>query len=139
MLAPAYSFEIPEKMEFCEGSEIVEGMAQKSAMVKFKATDGFTASNVSDGTNKLTPDKNGIYTVTVNGDVNISADIEIKKLTVTWKDDDGTVPGEIVAAIAAAIDAVFGEGNVVVKSVKRASKRRSVWKSAGMAENTRSF
>ena len=48
MLAPAYSFEIPEKMEFCEGSEIVEGMAQKSAMVKFKATDGFTASNVSD-------------------------------------------------------------------------------------------
>ena len=53
--------------------------------------------------------------------------------------DDGTVPGEIVAAIAAAIEVIFGEGNVKIKSIKKSSKRRSVWKSAGVAENTRSF
>ncbi len=55
------------------------------------------------------------------------------------EEDDGTVPGEIVAAIAAAIEMIFGEGNVKIKSVKKSSKRRSVWKSAGVAENTRSF
>lgn len=58
--------------------------------------------------------------------------------------DDGTIPGEIVAAIAAAVEVIFGEGAVTVKSVKRArpagtSRRRSAWKSAGMAENTRAF
>ena len=53
--------------------------------------------------------------------------------------DEGEIPLEIIAAIAAAVEAVFGEGNVRVKSVKRSSKRRSAWKSAGMAENTRSF
>ena len=53
--------------------------------------------------------------------------------------DDGTVPGEIVAAIAAAVEVIFGEGNVKIKSIKKSSKRRSVWKSAGVAENTRSF
>ena len=58
--------------------------------------------------------------------------------------DDGSVPGEIVAAIAAAVEVIFGAGAVSVKSVRRAanqghSKRRSAWKSAGMAENTRAF
>ena len=53
--------------------------------------------------------------------------------------DDGTVPGEIVAAIAAAVEMIFGEGSVKIKSIKKSSKRRSVWKSAGVAENTRSF
>lgn len=53
--------------------------------------------------------------------------------------DDGTVPGEIVAAIAAAVEVIFGEGSVKIKSIKKSSKRRSVWKSAGVAENTRSF
>ena len=53
--------------------------------------------------------------------------------------DDGTVPGEIVAAIAAAVEVIFGEGSIKIKSIKKSSKRRSVWKSAGVAENTRSF
>ena len=56
--------------------------------------------------------------------------------------DDGTIPGEIVAAIAAAVEVVFGEQPVAIKSIKKSSqtsKRHSVWKSAGMAENTRSF
>lgn len=52
---------------------------------------------------------------------------------------DGSVPGEIIAAIAAAVEVIFGEGAVKIKSVKKSSKRRSAWKSAGVAENTRSF
>lgn len=58
--------------------------------------------------------------------------------------DDGSVPGEIVAAIAAAVEVIFGAGAVSIKSVRKAAKqgtsrRRSAWKSAGMAENTRAF
>ena len=55
------------------------------------------------------------------------------------EEDDDTVPGEIVAAIAAAVEMIFGEGSVKIKSIRKSSKRRSVWKSAGVAENTRSF
>ncbi len=54
-------------------------------------------------------------------------------------DDDSSIPLEVIAAIAAAATVVFGEGAVQIKSVKRSSKRRSAWKSAGVAENTRSF
>lgn len=55
------------------------------------------------------------------------------------QEDSSDVPGEIIAVIAAAVEAVFGQGAVKIKSVKKTSKRRSAWKSAGMAENTRSF
>lgn len=55
------------------------------------------------------------------------------------EEDDDTIPGEIVAAIAAAVEMIFGEGSVKIKSIKKSSKRRSVWKSAGVAENTRAF
>ena len=53
--------------------------------------------------------------------------------------DDSAIPLEVIAAIAAAVEVVFGEGAVQIKSVKRSSKRRSAWKSAAVAENTRSF
>lgn len=55
------------------------------------------------------------------------------------RETDGSIPGEIIAAIAAAVEVIFGQGNVKITSVKRSAKRRSAWKSAGMAENTRSF
>ncbi len=60
-------------------------------------------------------------------------------------EDNGDIPLEVIAVIAAAVDTVFGEGNAVISSItkskpkKRTSSRRSAWKSAGMAENTRSF
>lgn len=62
----------------------------------------------------------------------------------TKQPDGDSIPGEIIAAIAAAVEVIFGEGAVTVSSVKRAktqktSKRRSAWKAAGMAENTRAF
>lgn len=64
----------------------------------------------------------------------------VKAETAVEKEpSDGTVPGEVVAAIAAAIEVIFGQGAVKIKSIKKSSKRRSAWKSAGVAENTRSF
>lgn len=68
--------------------------------------------------------------------VQIPAKVETAE---TEKVSDGTVSGEIVAAIAAAIEVIFGQGSVKIKSIKKSSKRRSAWKSAGVAENTRSF
>ena len=53
--------------------------------------------------------------------------------------DEEEISLDVVAAIAAAVDYIFGQGSVKIKSVKRSSKRRSAWKSAGVAENTRSF
>jgi len=58
---------------------------------------------------------------------------------VISEDDEEEIPLDVVAAIAAAVDYIFGQGSVKIKSVKRSSKRRSAWKSAGVAENTRSF
>ncbi|MDE7390642.1 MAG: OadG family protein [Lachnospiraceae bacterium] len=68
-----------------------------------------------------------------------SAAVEQAVVEEIEPEDDGTVPGEIIAAIAAAVEVIFGEGTVKIKSVKKSSKRRSAWKSAGIAENTRSF
>lgn len=60
-------------------------------------------------------------------------------------EDDGAIPGEIIAVIAAAVDTIFGEGAVTIQSVKKARPQRaavsgrSAWRAAGMAENTRAF
>lgn len=52
--------------------------------------------------------------------------------------DDGEIPGEIIAVIAAAVDAVYGSQPHRVRSVKR-SHSRSAWGRAGVAENTKPF
>lgn len=54
--------------------------------------------------------------------------------------DDGD--GELIAVIAAAVDAIYdGTGKkAVIRSIKPAKiSRRSAWASAGLAENTRTF
>ena len=51
---------------------------------------------------------------------------------------DGEISGEIIAVIAAAVDAVYGEKPHRVKSVRR-SNHRSAWGRAGIVENTRPF
>lgn len=56
------------------------------------------------------------------------------------KTDDGEIPGEIIAVIAAAVDAVYGSGaHGRIRSVKRSKPARSAWGRAGVAENTRPF
>lgn len=50
------------------------------------------------------------------------------------------IPGEVVAAIAAAVACLEGEGtSYKLKSVRRAAAVRPVWGAAGLAENTRPF
>ena len=50
------------------------------------------------------------------------------------------IPQEVVAVIAAAVDAMYSPGTHAVKAVKRSAKpARSVWGAAGLMENTRPF
>lgn len=53
---------------------------------------------------------------------------------------DGAVPDEIVAVIAAAVDSLYGEKSVKIKSIKRSrTNSGSSWRNAGLFENTRPF
>ena len=59
------------------------------------------------------------------------------------KADNGSIPGEIIAAISAAVAAVCG-GNAVIRGIKRVSKpaagsRRGAWGEAGVREHTTPF
>lgn len=56
--------------------------------------------------------------------------------------DDGTVPGEIIAVIAAAVDAMYEQKPVKIKSVKRGrsdSSSASAWRNAALLESTKPF
>ncbi len=55
------------------------------------------------------------------------------------EDDDGEIPGEIIAVIAAAVDAVYGDKPHKIRSVKRERSSRSAWSRAGVMQNTRPF
>lgn len=52
---------------------------------------------------------------------------------------DGEIPGEIIAVIAAAVDAVYGTKPHKIKSVKKSRNVRSAWSRAGVLDNTRPF
>ena len=59
------------------------------------------------------------------------------------KADNGSIPGEIIAAISAAVATVCG-GNAVIRGIKRVSKpaagsRRGAWGDAGVREHTAPF
>ena len=59
------------------------------------------------------------------------------------KADNGSIPGEIIAAISAAVASVCG-GNAVIRGIKRVSKpaagsRRGAWGEAGVREQTTPF
>lgn len=52
----------------------------------------------------------------------------------------GAIPEEIVAVIAAAVDAMYGsEQKVRIKSIVKAPSQRSNWAMAGVLDNTRPF
>ena len=63
---------------------------------------------------------------------------ETKKETKPIPVQEG-IPGEVVAAIAAAVDYLYGSGTHVVRSVRRVPQNRSSWGAAGLIENTRPF
>ena len=59
------------------------------------------------------------------------------------KADNGSIPGEIIAAISAAVASVCGD-NAVIRGIKRVSKpaagsRRGAWGDAGVREHTTPF
>ena len=59
------------------------------------------------------------------------------------KADNGSIPGEIIAAISAAVASVCG-GNAVSRGIKRITKpaagsRRGAWGEAGVREHTTPF
>ena len=50
----------------------------------------------------------------------------------------GGVSPEVLACIAAAVDFIYGEGNVRIKNIRKAGSR-SAWGQAGVLANTRPF
>lgn len=59
------------------------------------------------------------------------------------KADNGSIPGEVIAAISAAVACVLGEG-AVIHGIRRVSKsgkgsRRGAWGDAGVREHTTPF
>lgn len=53
--------------------------------------------------------------------------------------EDGEIPGEIIAVIAAAVDSLYGSKLHKIKSVRKTRISRSAWSRAGISENTRPF
>ena len=49
------------------------------------------------------------------------------------------VPGEVVAAISAAVAEVMGTGNFRIQSVRKKADGRSPWSMAGVLQNTKPF
>ena len=71
------------------------------------------------------------------------ADPAAKPAAPAAKADNGSIPGEIIAAISAAVATVCG-GNAVIRGIKRVSKpaagsRRGAWGDAGVREHTTPF
>ncbi len=50
----------------------------------------------------------------------------------------GGISGDVLACIAAAVAAIYGEGNVRIKNIRKAPAR-SAWGRAGVVANTRPF
>ena len=62
--------------------------------------------------------------------------VDVPQVNIQNKDDD-----EIIAVISAAVYSLYQNSSVkpVIKSIKKASSRRSSWAKAGIADNTRTF
>lgn len=74
-----YSITLPANMAIVGVTNAADsnGKYISGTVIKFAASLGYEATNVSDGTNTLEPDANGIYTVTVAAaDINITATTE---------------------------------------------------------------
>ena len=99
-IVPTYSVTLPEQVVLHRTSNVADksGKYQSGTVVSFRAKSFWTASNVSDGKNVLTP-KDGIYSVTV-GDADITIDAEfIRSSNVKLADiDEGftAIDGDIM-------------------------------------------
>lgn len=74
-----YSITLPANMAIVSATNAADsnGKYISGTVIKFAASFGYAATNVSDGTNTLEPDADGIYTVTfAEADINITATTE---------------------------------------------------------------
>ena len=78
---------LPDSMELCEGTSLTDGKASYGTEIKFKVRNGYTAYNVQANGEALTAE-NGVYTIHVVNDVTVTADVEVQKFTVIWKNGD---------------------------------------------------
>ncbi len=70
-----YNVTLPENMEISNGITLTDGKADYGTEISFKVKDGYAASNVkANGTDLTAAD--GVYTVSVEGDTEITADIK---------------------------------------------------------------
>ena len=73
-----YSFSLPDNMEIVSATNEADGNGKyiSGTVITFAPSLRYSASNVSDGTNTLEPDANGVYTVTIeNANINITATV----------------------------------------------------------------
>lgn len=70
--------------------------------------------------------------------VNDAEKTEVHSQSAPQPTEQGVSP-QVVAVIAAAVDAMYGEGSMKVKSIKRLPQSRPVWSTAGILDNTRPF
>ena len=73
-----YSFSLPDNMEMVSATNEADGNGKyiSGTVITFAPSLRYSASNVSDGTNTLEPDANGVYTVTIdNANINITATV----------------------------------------------------------------
>ena len=73
-----YSFSLPDNMEIVGTSKVADsnGKYISGTVITFAPSLRYSASNVSDGTNTLEPNANGVYTVTIdNANINITATV----------------------------------------------------------------
>ena len=76
--AQSYAVNLPANMEVVSATNAADadGKYITGTTVTFKPMFGYEASNVSDGTNTLEPDANGVYSVTVaTADITITATV----------------------------------------------------------------
>ena len=89
--AQSYAVTLPANMEVVSATNAADanGKYITGTTVTFKASFPYAASNVSDGTNTLEPDANGIYSVTIaDADVTVTATVE-RNATIDLSDANG--------------------------------------------------
>lgn len=68
------------------------------------------------------------------------APVQQQKPVELTKTVESGISDEIVAVIAAAVDAMYGSsGKAKIKSIKKSENSRSAWSKAGILDNTRPF
>ena len=92
-----YAFTLPANMEITNGVTLTDGKVLENTEIQFKAATGYTASNVSDGTNTIEPDESGVYAVTVTGDTVITADVSQIDYAISMA--DGITNGSVTVKV----------------------------------------